>query len=225
MVLPVPSYGPAHKTPDRPIAPPTGDDPHLLEAVENFAVEQFVTQAGVEALDIAVLPWAARLDVEGGNAQPAQPFSHDIGHKFGAIIGPDMLRRAMLNEQIGQRVDHVVRPETAERYHGQAFAAELVADGEHPELAPVMGLILDKIVGPDMPAILWAQPDARPVAQPEAATFRFRPSDAARRHRPSRDDAASNGADPEHGRSAAPIQAGCDGPARSPRGDGRGSEI
>ena len=37
----------------------------LAESVEDFAVEQLVAQAGVEALDVAVLPGAAPLDVGG----------------------------------------------------------------------------------------------------------------------------------------------------------------
>ena len=37
------------------IAPPAGDDPHLLKAVEDLAVEQFVAQAAIEAFDIAEL--------------------------------------------------------------------------------------------------------------------------------------------------------------------------
>lgn len=36
------------------IAPPAGDDPHFFEAVEDFAIERFVTQADIEALDIAI---------------------------------------------------------------------------------------------------------------------------------------------------------------------------
>ena len=39
---------------------------HLtLERVEDFAVEQFVTEFRVEALAVAVFPWTARHDVGG----------------------------------------------------------------------------------------------------------------------------------------------------------------
>jgi hypothetical protein len=48
-----------------------GDDPHLLKAVEDLAVEQFIAQTAIEALDRAILPWAARPDIEGGDAEPA----------------------------------------------------------------------------------------------------------------------------------------------------------
>jgi hypothetical protein len=37
----------------------------LAQSVENLAVEQLIANAGVEALDVAVLPGAAPLDVGG----------------------------------------------------------------------------------------------------------------------------------------------------------------
>ena len=36
--------------------PLLADDPGFLQIVEDFAVEQFVAKAGVEALDVAILP-------------------------------------------------------------------------------------------------------------------------------------------------------------------------
>lgn len=133
------------------IAPPAGDDPHLLKAVEDFAVEQFISQTGIEAFDIAVLPWAAGLDIEGNDAKPAESLAHRISDELGAVIGSDMLGRPMLDEQIGQHVNHVVRPEAPQRHHRQAFPAELVDNVEHSELATVVRLILDEVVGPHMP--------------------------------------------------------------------------
>jgi hypothetical protein len=37
----------------------------LAQSVENLAVEQLIANAGIEALDVAVLPGAAPLDVGG----------------------------------------------------------------------------------------------------------------------------------------------------------------
>ena len=53
--------------PDRVVVPPPtlDDDLGLAQSVEDFAVEQLVAQASVEALDVAVLPGAAPLDVGG----------------------------------------------------------------------------------------------------------------------------------------------------------------
>jgi hypothetical protein len=48
---------------------------------------------------------------------------------------------------------------------------ELVEHVEHPIFASVMGAILDKVVGPDMIAVLRPQSDARSVRQPEPAAL------------------------------------------------------
>jgi putative ABC transport system substrate-binding protein len=57
------------------VASPTlDDDLGLAQSVENLAVEQLIAKAGVEALDVAVLPGAAPLDVGVARAQqPAMP--------------------------------------------------------------------------------------------------------------------------------------------------------
>src|SRR5437016_9209136 len=48
---------------------------------------------------------------------------------------------------------------------------ELVEHVEHPILASVMGTVLDEVVGPDMIALLRAQPNARSVGQPESTAL------------------------------------------------------
>src|SRR5262249_14392145 len=49
--------------------------------------------------------------------------------------------------------------------------AELVEHVEHPILVSIVGAVLDKIVGPDMIAVLRPQPNARSVGQPEPAAL------------------------------------------------------
>src|SRR5215510_15572128 len=48
--------------PDRVVvaSPTLDDDLGLAQSVENLAVEQLIAKAGIEALDVAVLPGAAR---------------------------------------------------------------------------------------------------------------------------------------------------------------------
>ena len=48
----------------------------------------------------------------------------------------------------------------------QTFSAGLVDDRQDAELPAVMGATFDEVISPDMPRILWPQPDARPVVQP-----------------------------------------------------------
>src|SRR5262245_36585500 len=50
---------------------------------------------------------------------------------------------------------------------------ELVEHVEHPIPASIVGAVLDKVVGPDVIAVLRPQPDARSVRQPEPAALRL----------------------------------------------------
>ena len=59
------------------VTPPTFDDDlGLAQRVEDFAIEQFIAQACVEALDVAVFPWTAWLDVGGLCADRCDPLLH-----------------------------------------------------------------------------------------------------------------------------------------------------
>src|SRR6516165_6191471 len=64
-----------------------------------------------------------------------------------------------------------IRLELAGDTDRQAFMGELVEHVEHPILASIVGAVLDKVVGPDMIAVLRPQPNARSVGQPEPAAL------------------------------------------------------
>ena len=80
-----------------------------------------------------------------------------------------MGRRATRNEQIGKCCQHVFMLELASDDQRQAFPARLIDDRQDAELAAIVRSPFHKVVGPDMPRIFRAQPDARPVVQPESA--------------------------------------------------------
>src|SRR5262249_51326999 len=154
------------------VAPPAlDDDLGLAESVEDFAVEQLVAQASVEALDVAVLPGAAPLDVGGLGTDSRDPVLHRLGDELRSVVGPDVGGNAPQDEEVGQNVDHIDRLELAGDTDRQAFMAELVEHVEHPILASLVGAVLDKVVGPDMIALLRPQPNARSVGQPEPAAL------------------------------------------------------
>jgi hypothetical protein len=79
---------------------------------------------------------------------------------------------AAQDEQVGQDVDDLGRFELAPDPDGQALVGELVDDVEQPELAPVVGAVLDEVVAPDVVGPLRAQPEAGAVGQPQAAALR-----------------------------------------------------
>ena len=146
-------------------------DLRLAQAVEDLAVEQLVAEPGVEALDEAVLPRAARGDVGGLGAHRRDPFLHRLGHELRAVVGADVARHAAQDEQIGQDIDHVRGLELAGDPDRQALVRELVDDVEHAVLPSVVGAVLDEVVGPDVVRALGPQPDAGPVRQPEPAAL------------------------------------------------------
>ena len=71
-------------------SPTLDDDLGLAQSVEDLAVEQLIAKAGVEALDVAVLPRTASLDVGGLGTDSRDPFLHRLGDELRSIVGPDV---------------------------------------------------------------------------------------------------------------------------------------
>src|SRR5215470_6617788 len=159
--------------PDRIVmAPPAFDDDlSFSEGVEDLAIEQLIAQAGVEALDVAILPRTAALDIGSLGADSGDPSLDSLGDELRSVIGPDVTGTAAQDEQIGQNVDDIDCFELAGDTDRQAFAGKLVNDIERPISASIVGAVLDKVAGPDVIALLRTQPNARSVGQPESAAL------------------------------------------------------
>ncbi len=76
-------------------------DLSLAERRKDFSIQQRVAQLRIEALIVAILPWAAGFDIERLHAEPAEPAAHRLGGEFAAIIGSYVFRRALDGEQLG----------------------------------------------------------------------------------------------------------------------------
>ncbi|CAB3773018.1 hypothetical protein LMG29660_07253 [Burkholderia puraquae] len=75
----------------------------LGPAAEPFAIQQFVAQLAVEALDESVLPRAAGRDEGRADCSISQP-AHDLGGgKFGTVVRPHKRRLAVQAHQSRQR--------------------------------------------------------------------------------------------------------------------------
>ena len=136
------------------------DDLGFLEAVEDFAVEQFVPQLAVEAFAIAVLPGTARCDVKGLDTDARQPLAHDLGGHLGAIVRPDVFRDAAHQHDIGHGLQNTQAVDPPCHPDRQAFPGKLINQCHQADFAAIMGLGFDEVVGPDMVAALRPQPDA-----------------------------------------------------------------
>ena len=157
------------------IAPLLNDDARFLQAVEDFSVEAFVPQLAVEGLAIAVLPRAARFNVERPGAKRCEPGAHDLCRHLRAVIGPDMPRHSAFEHHIGHRLDDAEAVDTTGHLDRQTFPGELIDQCHQPKLAAIVGLRFDKVVAPDMIAMLRPQTDATAVIEPEP-TARLLPS-------------------------------------------------
>jgi transposase len=125
--------------------PALDDDPRFGEGVEDFSVEQLVAQAGVETLDEAILPRAARRDVGGFRADGGYPLMHSLGDELRAIVGTNVLGNIAQDEQIREHVDDIDGFQPPVDANGDAFMRELIDDVQHPVFSPVMGAILHRI--------------------------------------------------------------------------------
>ena len=138
--------------PDRVVvlAPLLDDDLCFSQAVEDFTIKQFITELAVERLAVAVLPRAAWFDEQGFGPDLRQPAAHDLCRHLSAVVGPDMLRHAPHEHDISHRLKYAEAIDPARDPDGQAFARKLVDQGHQPQLAAIMGLGFNKVIGPDM---------------------------------------------------------------------------
>ncbi len=67
-------------------APPAPEhDACLSEGIEDLAIEKLVTDAGIEALDVAILPRAPRLVVGGPGTNGGGPVPNRLRNELGTV--------------------------------------------------------------------------------------------------------------------------------------------
>jgi len=152
-------------------APGLDDDPGFFQGVEDLAVQKFVAESGIEALDEAILPRATGCDVCGSGSDRCNPVLNGLGHELGAVVRPYVLGHAPQDEQVRQDIDHIDGLELAVNPDRQTFMGKLVDDVEHAKLLSLMGSVFDKIVGPNMVRVFCLKTDTGAVGEPEPASL------------------------------------------------------
>ena len=101
--------------PDRIVMASPLLDQHLgfSERCEDFHVQQLVSEFRVEALAIAVLPRTSWLYVKRLDTDPSKPASHVLRDELRPIVGTNMVRRAVFDEEISETVHHIVRTQSS----------------------------------------------------------------------------------------------------------------
>src|SRR6266480_105852 len=149
------------------LAPLLDDDGGFLQTVKEFSVETLVAELAVEGFVVAVLPGAARFDVQGLCSWLCEATSYDLCRHLRTVIGPDVLGHTFGKHHVSHGLDDADAVDPARHIDCQAFPAELVDQRHQSELAPIVGLRLNEVVVPDVVAMLWSQPDAGSVVEPE----------------------------------------------------------
>ena len=143
--------------------PSFNDDFCLHQIIEQFDIQALVAQSAIKGFIVSVFPWAAGLDVKRFHANFAEQFLHCFSPELPAIIAANMVGGTAHCHQISQNIKHVLTVQPPCNSDRQAFAGELINDGEHAELAPITGFVLYEIVTPDMVVVLRPQANARSV--------------------------------------------------------------
>jgi len=100
-----------------------------------------------------------------------KPVAYDLRSHLSAVIRPYVFWHTPHQHDVGHRLEHTEAVDAARHPDGQAFAGELVDQGHQPELVAIVGLGLNKVVGPDMIAPFRPQPDAGSIVEPEPASW------------------------------------------------------
>jgi hypothetical protein len=73
----------------------------LLQGIEDLAIEPFIPEFTVEAFVVTVFPRTARFNKERLDTEPFEPLANNPGRELGTIVRADMIRRAMLDKELG----------------------------------------------------------------------------------------------------------------------------
>jgi hypothetical protein len=154
------------------VPPPAFDhDLRLFQRIEDFAIEQFVPESGIEALDEPVLPRTAWSDVSCLRSNSGDPLLDGFGDELCAIVRPNMSGYAAQDEQVREHIEYVHGLEPPAHPDGETLMRELVDDVQHPVLSSVMGAILHKLVARDVVGPLGSQPDTGSIVEPQTPSL------------------------------------------------------
>src|SRR5262245_61236387 len=119
------------------LTPALDHDLRLLQRREDLTIEKLVAQSPVEALHVAVLPWAAALDVGRPRANRANPALHGLSNELRTLVQANVRRHTPKHKQISQCLDHSHRVQPARHFDRKALASELIDNVEHAILPPI----------------------------------------------------------------------------------------
>jgi len=159
--------------PEGIIFPPPFFNQHLglFQGIEDLTVEPFITEFAIEALDVTVFPRAARLNKERLNIKVFEPLANNSGRELGTVIRANMLRRAMLNKEIREATQDIIRLQASLNDNSQTLPTILINHRQYLNGPPIMGAVCHKVISPDMVPMGRPKTNTGAVMKPKTPSF------------------------------------------------------
>ncbi len=131
----------------------------FLQAVEDFTIQQLVTEPGIEALAISIFPWRTRFDVRGFCTHSVDPVPDRLSNELRPVVRSDVGWDTPKNEEICQQINHVGGIELSLHSDCQALSGMFIEDVQRPESLSIIGSTMHEVIAPDMIGMLRPQPN------------------------------------------------------------------
>ena len=126
-------------------------DLDVVVVMEVPAVGELLPEARVEALDDAVLPGAARIDVDGLDALLGHEALDGLGDELRAVVGADVLGPGLLADHgLEEDADDVLLPDGGGHEAGDDALGELIDDEEDAQGASLPRAQHHEVPRPDL---------------------------------------------------------------------------
>jgi hypothetical protein len=107
----------------------------------------------MKTLDIPILPWTARINVEGLDLGVSKPALQCCFYEFRSIVASDICRRSMSLYQPIKLIEHVCGSNTPSHMNQMTFPSVLIEYREHFQPPAPHSSVVNKVPAPHMAAM------------------------------------------------------------------------
>jgi len=130
------------------VSPRSCERSGIPDAIEDRHRQELISQATVEALGVALLPRAVRLDVHRIDTHLPKPATEGVGNELRTVVAADMPWDAAHREELRERVDHVLTGNAAIDLQSEALTGVLIADRQPLQMAAAHRPVVDEVPAP-----------------------------------------------------------------------------
>jgi hypothetical protein len=120
---------------------------------ELLPFQSLFPETGMKTLDIPILPWTARINVEGMDLDVSKPALQCCFYEFRSIVASDICRRSMSLYQPIKLSEHVCGSNTPSHMNQMTFPSVLIDYREHLQPTAPHSSVVNKVPAPHMAAM------------------------------------------------------------------------